>query len=234
VASPGDLVRRAGRSRVRRKKGVIETLYTTPPPGSAVVCLDEMGPESAKSFPGQQLVHAEPRPAAEGQVPAAERAKQEIDYGRRGKGYIFGAFRPATGEAMTHPYPSRSAANFADFLEQVEAWLPAEVERVYAILDNLSAHRATDILLFSLGHPRWEFVFQPKYAAYLNLIEPWWKVLRSLALKGRRFEIWEEVCRAVDEATAYWDRHRHPFVWGRRRRHRPKRRPGIAAVPGVR
>jgi hypothetical protein len=43
-------------------------------------------------------------------------------------------------------------------------------------------------------HPRWEFVFQPKYAAYLNLIEPWWKVRRSLALKGRRFETWPEVC----------------------------------------
>ena len=40
----------------------------------------------------------------------------------------------------------------------------------------------------ALSHPRWEFVFQPKYAAYLNLIEPWWKVLRSLALKGRRFD----------------------------------------------
>jgi hypothetical protein len=41
------------------------------------------------------------------------------------------------------------------------------------------------VLLFSLLHPRWEFVFQPKYAAYLNLIEPWWKVLRSLALARR-------------------------------------------------
>jgi len=55
-------------------------------------------------------------------------------------------------------------------------------------VDNLSTHRATDVLLFSLAHPRWEFVFQPKYAAYLNLIEPWWKVLRSLALKGHHFE----------------------------------------------
>ena len=51
---------------------------------------------------------------------------------------------------------------------------------------NLSTHSAPDVLLFSLLHPRWEFVFQPKYAAYLNLIEPWWKVLRSLALKGSR------------------------------------------------
>jgi hypothetical protein len=27
--------------------------------------------------------------------PKAQQAKQEIDYGRRGKGYVFGAFRPA-------------------------------------------------------------------------------------------------------------------------------------------
>jgi transposase len=234
VAASRDLVRRAGRSRLRRKKGIIERLYTAPPEDSVVVCLDEMGPESAKSFPGQQLVHAVPAPQAGGPAQPAGRAKQEIDYGRRGKGYIFGAFRPATGEAMTHPYPSRSAANWADFLTRVEGWLPADVGRVYAIVDNLQAHRATDVLLFALAKPRWEFVFQPKYAAYLNLIEPWWKVLRSLALKGRRFETWEEVCRAVEEATAYWNQHRHPFVWGRRRRHRPRRRPGIAAVPGVR
>src|SRR2546429_6775661 len=31
---------------------------------------------------------------------------------------------------------------------------------------------------FMIHHPRWEFVYQPTYAAYLNLIEPWWKVLR--------------------------------------------------------
>jgi transposase len=192
-----------------------------------------MGPESAKSFRGQQPVRTEPRDGAGGRVPAG-RAKQEADYGRRGKGYIFGAFRPATGEALTRPYASRSAANWADFLGEVDAWMPAEVGRVDAVVDNLNAHRATDVLLFSLAHPRWEFVFQPKYAAYLNLIEPRWKVLRSLALKGRRFETWEEVCRAVEESTAYWNQHRHPFVWGRRRRHRERRRPGIAVAPGVR
>jgi len=211
-----------------------------------------MGPESAKSFPGQQPVHPRPAPQAVASesptdnAPAApepgataggrgaERAKQEVDSGRRGQGYIFGAFRPATGEALAHPYPGRSAANWADFLGRVEAWIPAEVERVYAIVDNVNAHRAVDVPLFAPAFARWEFVFRPKYAAYLNLIEPWWKVLRSLALKGRRFETWEEVCRAVEEATAYWNKHRHPFIWGRRRRHRPRRRPGIAAVPGVR
>ena len=197
-----------------------------------VVDLDEMGPTSAKSYPGVSLVPVvEVGPLG----PHEGRAKQEIDYGRRGKGYIFGALQAATGDVLTAPYPGRTIANWVDFLERVEAWLPPAAERVYAILDNLDAHRATDVLLFNLAHPRWEFVFQPKYAAYLNLIEPWWKILRSLALKGRRFETWDEVCQAVAEATAYWNAHRHPFVWGRgrARRRRAARQPGIAAWPKV-
>ena len=146
----------------------------------------------------------------------------------RGKGYVFGAFRPSTGEALTVPYQGRTIANARTSWSGGEAWIPAELQRGYAILDNLSAHRATDVLLFSLAHPRWEFVFQPTYAPYLNLIEPWWKIFRSQALKGRHFERWEEVCDAVREATAYGNAHRHPFLWGRRRRHQPRRRPGIA------
>jgi hypothetical protein len=125
----------------------------------------------------------------------------------------------------------RVAVNRVDFLQQVEQWLPPDLEQVYAIIDNLGTHRATDVLLFSLQYPRWEFVFQPKYAAYLILIEPWWKVLRSLGLKGRRFETWVEVEQAIQAATAYWNRHRHPFVWGRRRRHQPRRQSGIAKLP---
>jgi transposase len=184
-----------------------------------------MGPEAAKTFAGQTLIHLNARPA--------ERAKQEIDYGRRGAGYVFGAFQPATGAVLTWTAQRRTTANVVAFLEQVETWIDPAVERVYVILDNLSAHRATDVLFFALAHPRWEFVFQPKYAAYLNLIEPWWKILRSLALKGRRFETWEELCAAVIAATAYWNARRHPFVWGRRRRHQPRRQPGIALLPAV-
>lgn len=192
-----------------------------------MICLDEMGPERAKSFPGRRVVRTDPRD--ERRI----RATQEIDYGRRGYGYIFGAFVPATGETLTQPYDGRTTANWVDFLERVEQWLPPAVPRVYAVLDNLAAHRAPDVLLWALAHPRWEFVFQPTYAAYLNLIEPWWKVLRSLALNGRRFESWDELCQAVAASTRYWNAHRHPFVWGRRTRRRPARPTGIASLPVV-
>ena len=191
-----------------------------------MICLDEMGPQACKSYPGRRLV----APAG----PKAERARQEIDYDRRDvAGYVFGALQPVTGAAFTAPYLGRTTANWLDFLGRVEAWIDPAVERVYAVLDNLSTHSAVDVLLFNLAHPRWEFVFQPKYAAYLNLIEPWWKVLRSLALKGRRFDAWAEIQQAVEQATVYWNAHKHPFIWGRRRRHRAPKRFGVTALPNV-
>ncbi len=188
-----------------------------------------MGPLSLRSHPGQSLVHPHPRPST-----PAQRATQELDYRRRTtNGYVFGAFQPATGEALTATYTRRTATNFIDFLDQVEAAIPAAVQRVYVILDNLAVHKADDVLLFNLAHPRWEFVFQPRYAAYLNLIEPWWKTLKSLAFKGRQFLTWEAVEVAIVNACAYWNAHRHPFVWGRRRRHRTPRWFGIASMPRV-
>ncbi len=183
-----------------------------------------MGPLSARSYPGRELVRGR-----------AGRAKRELERDRDRKlgGYVFGAFRPATGEALTETYTSRSIVTFVDFLEKVEEWVPDDVGRIYVVLDNLRAHRAYDVLLFNAAHPRWEFVFQPKYAAYLNLIEPWWKTLRSLALAGRDFESWPEVESAIAEARDYWNERRHPYVWKRRRRHRAARKPGVGAMPTV-
>ena len=198
-----------------RKKRALETLRTDPPEHSIILDIDEMGPVAAKSYPGQEAVDVEARPA--------ERATQEIDYGRRGKGYVFGALHAASGPCSTHCYPRRIKAHFIDFLADIDGQIPKGVTRIYAVMDNLEMHHCQDLLLFLVQYPRWEFVYQPKYAAYLNLIEPWWKVLRSLALKGRRFETWEEIVDAITAATAYWNAHRHPFVWGRRRRHQPRR-----------
>jgi hypothetical protein len=184
-----------------------------------------MGPQAAKSVPGHALVDVSTRPA--------QRATQEIDYGRRGKGYVFGAFPPATGAAFTWAAARRTTANFVACFEETARWIAPTVERVSAIRDNLTAHRAADVLRCALAHPRGECVFPPTYAAYWNRIEPWGKTLPSLALTGQRVETWEQICAAVAAATRYWNAHRHPFIWGRRRRHRPRRQPGIAAVPGV-
>ena len=183
-----------------------------------------MGPVAGKAYPGKRLTYS--------LAPHHKRAKQRLVAGkwRDHAGYIFGALEPKTGAVFTEAFDRRNSTSFALFLEQVDSWIDPSINKVYAILDNLAAHRSYDVLLFSLTHPRWEFIFQPKYAAYLNLIEPWWKTLKSLALAGRHFVFWEEVKEAVKQATAYWNSHKHPYVWGRRRRHKPRKTLGIASL----
>ena len=113
-----------------------------------------MGPLAAKSYLGHQVV----QPAATEDRPV-QRARQEINYGRRGKGYVFGALQPTTGATCTELYAGRTIANWVAFLERVDAWVDLDVAQVFAIVDNLSIHRATDVLVFCLAHPRWQFVF---------------------------------------------------------------------------
>ena len=129
-----------------------------------------MGPLASRTYEGKEptKIHG----------PRAGRAKVALDYQHRPKGgFVFGALQPSTGAVLTQMYSRRIVGNYIEFLEKVEQWVPAEIKRVYAVVDNLSVHSAYDVMLFSLAYPRWEFVFQPKYAGYLDLIEPWWKTL---------------------------------------------------------
>jgi len=80
----------------------------------------------------------------------------------------------------------------------------------------LSTHISRETKLALTAWPEVRIQFIPKYACWLNLIEPWWKQLRSLALKGRRFEDVGELTDALDAALDYWNVHRHPYRWKKR------------------
>ena len=77
-----------------------------------------------------------------------------------------------------------------------------------------------------MAWPEIQIQFIPKYACWLNLIEPWWKQLRSLALKGRRFETVAELEAILREALVYWNAHRRPY----RRKKRPRRQGSLEAL----
>ena len=214
----------------------MERAYRQQDEQTVTICLDEMGPIKATTYPGQSVV----RPHEAGPGPGDHliprgRSVIELDYGYRGSCYVFGAFIPKTGEAFTADYTKRQRVqDWLDFLLRVERWLPAEFTRVLAILDNANTHHHRDVLLFMAVFPRWEFVFIPRYAGYLNLIEPWWATLRSLALEGKRFENVDELLIAIERGTRYWNEHKHPYVFGKARRRKTPRKPGVARLPGHR
>lgn len=117
-------MRRAARPGLCRTQGASIGLYMAPPAGSVVSCLDAMGPQGAKSFPGPRLVRPSPTGGRRRRVP------QDVDSGRRGSGDGCGAFVPATGPAFTVPYPSRTSANWGDFRGRVDAWAGVAAARV--------------------------------------------------------------------------------------------------------
>lgn len=161
-----------------------------------------MGPISAKTYPGAEWKQG------------PYRATFEPDYGRRGKVWVHGAFEPASGQATILTSPRRDSVSHIQLLEQVIHEFPAD--RWILVEDNLSIHRGRQTRLALTAWPEIRVQFIPKYACWLNLIEPWWKQLRSLALKGRRFESQHEVIEALFAALAYWNQHRHPYHWRKR------------------
>jgi transposase len=139
------------------------------------------------------------------------RATFAPDYGRRGSIWVLGAFEPATGLATTLCRPRRDSASFIQLLEQVLQTYPAR--EWVLIMDNLSPHVSRETQAALLAWPDVQLLRLPTSACWLNLSEPWWQQLRSLALKGRRFERLDEVIEAIIRATAYWNAHRYPDVW---------------------
>lgn len=158
-----------------------------------------MGPLAAKTYPGAAW------------NPGPYRATFEPDYGRRGTVWVHGGFEPATGQATILTSPRRDSASHIQLLEQIMLEFPAD--RWILIEDNLSIHTGRHTRLALAAWPEIQLLFIPKYACWLNLIEPWWKQLRSLALKGRCFDSQDDLVDALIAATVYWNDHRRPYSW---------------------
>lgn len=161
--------------------------------------MDELGPIAVKTYPGEEWKQG------------PNRATFEPDYGRRGKLWVHGAFEPASGQAAILMSPSRDSASHIQLIEKVVTEFPADQWLI--IEDNLSTHVSRETKLALAAWPEIRIQFIPKYACWLNLIEPWWKQLRSLALKGRRFESLDELTNTLNAALDYWNTHCHPYCW---------------------
>jgi DDE superfamily endonuclease len=200
VAAAADLAGER-RPRLRRKKGAIVRLYTEPPDGATVLCLDEFGPVAARSYPG-------PSWSAD-----CHRPHFRPDYSRHGYVWAYGALAHRAGAVRLEVAGRRNTRTWLAFLDGLERLVPEG--EVYLIVDALPLHWTLDTMLWNWGHRRFHFVPVPKAAAWLNLIEGFWKVLGQRAPDGRDCRSTQEVTAALDAGVADWNEHPTPFLWGR-------------------
>ena len=174
------------RSGVRGKKGVVVGLYTAPPAGSTVICLDELGPVAAKSYPGPSWSDDAHRP----HFPPS--------YARHGYRWAFGALAHRTGAVCVQTAATRDTAAWLHFLDGLGS-ISHQARRISSSTPSRSTG-GIDTMLWNWGHPRFHFIPLPKRAAWLNLIEGFWKILRQRALAGRVCSTTDEVDQALQPA----------------------------------
>ncbi len=86
-------------------------LYTAPPPGSTVICADELGPVIPRTFP-----------PAPGWSPGGHRIKAPLEYscGPRRPGSTAGCASLTGRRSPCAPRPTRNSAAYQDFLQLQE------------------------------------------------------------------------------------------------------------------
>jgi transposase len=168
-----------------------------------VVCVDELGPVTPRSFP--------PAPAWS---PDGHRIKAPLEYSRGpDKAWVFGALRVEDGKSLTFTSRSRNSKSYLRLLQKIERAIPKGL--IYLIADNLKTHKSALVREWLQKHPRIEHAFIPKGAAWLNLIEAWWRMFRRQALAGVDFADSYEIAQAARVATRQLNRKAKPWVWGR-------------------
>jgi hypothetical protein len=120
----------------------------------------------------------------------------------------------ATGRRS--PSPLRHAtppAGYLELLQAIDAAHPAG--DLYLIADHLSSHTSAPIRDWLEAHPRLHHAFIPVGAAWLNLIEGWWRLLRRDASAGQSFANHHDIAYATRLATARLNHRAGPWMWGR-------------------
>jgi transposase len=200
----------------KEKAARVCRLYTNPPPGATVLCVDEKTQLQAlrRRFPGRA-----PAPGRPG--------RYEFEYRRGGVLALIGAFDVATGQVFAQCRERRSAADLVAFMEAVAEQYPTGI--VYVVWDNLDIHRDGKDgrwKAFNARHGgRFRFVYTPKHASWLNQIEIWFSILQRRVVRYGDFADVNDLARKLLAFVRHWNRvEAHPFRWTFRGRFREDQR----------
>ena len=123
--------------------------------------------------------------------------QRDYEYKRLGTLSLLAGIDLLTGEAIPHVSESHKSSDFIDFLTILDLKYPSE-EKIRLILDNHSAHISKETRTFLETKPnRFEFVFTPKHASWLNMIECFFSKLTRQMLRGIRVSSKEELAERI-------------------------------------
>lgn len=176
-------------------------LYLNPPDRALVLCVDEKSQIQAldRTQPGLPLKPGYP-------------ATRTHDYLRYGTTTLFAALNIKTGEVIGECHRRHRAIEFKKFLDTIHHAVPEDLD-LHLVLDNYGTHKTPAIHRWLVKHPRVHLHFTPVGGSWLNLVEAWFSVLTTRAIRRGT----HRSTRSLEQAIhAYLDANNEdptPFVW---------------------
>jgi len=128
--------------------------------------------------------------------------KRDYEYKRLGTVSLLAGIDLQTGEAIPHVSDSHNSSDYIEFLKILDAKYP-KGDTIRLVLDNLKVHKAKKVVEYlSTVEGRFEFIFTPKHASWLNLVESFFSKMTKQMLKGIRVKSKEEL---VQRNYTYFD-----------------------------
>ena len=123
--------------------------------------------------------------------------KRDHEYKRLGTVSLLAGIDLQTGEAIPLVSDSHNSSDYIEFLKILDAKYP-KGDTIRLVLDNLKVHKAKKVIEYlSTVEGRFEFVFTPKHASWLNLVESFFSKMTKQMLKGIRVKSKEELVHRI-------------------------------------
>ncbi len=146
-------------------------LYLSPPNRALVLSVDEKS--QIQALDREQPVLPMMAGVPERRTPS---------YIRHGATSLFAALDIASGFVIGKRYKRHRAAEFLDFLRQIDARVPDGLD-VHIIMDNYATHKTAAIKTWLARRPHYQIHFTPTSASWINQVERWFAELTRKQLR---------------------------------------------------
>jgi transposase len=146
-------------------------LYLSPPNRALVLSVDEKS--QIQALDREQPVLPMMPGVPERRTPS---------YVRHGTTSLFAALDIASGFVIGKCYKRHRAAEFLDFLKQIDARVPEGLD-IHIIMDNYATHKTGVIKTWLARRPHYHVHFTPTSASWINQVERWFAELTRKQLR---------------------------------------------------
>jgi Integrase core domain. len=135
----------------------------------------------------------------------------DYEYVRHGTLSLLAGIDLLTGEIHHRVFDNHRSEEFIEFLKHIDYVYPEGV-RIIVILDNLKVHTSKKTQKYLASVPqRFQFVFTPKHASWLNIIESLFSKMTRSLLRGMQVSSKEELRERIDQY--YDDLNKMPMIF---------------------